>query len=220
MTMSFRCSGYESVRRALLQPQSVASRSEVLSRPSCVPKEPGVYAWYFRQIPPGVPTKGCHGFRDLTLLYIGISPGYPPRNNKPASRQSMRSRVRYHFRGNAEGSTLRRTLGCLLQGALGIELRRVGSGERMTFAAGEELLSGWLAENAFVAWATHPEPWEVERVLIASLDLPFNIDQNARHVFCNDLSALRCAARVRARELPVLGRATLSSSPTGFRYIV
>ncbi|MEV1246427.1 GIY-YIG nuclease family protein [Nonomuraea sp. NPDC049750] len=32
----------------------------------------------------------------------------------------MRTRMRYHFRGNAEGSTLRLTLGCLL----GLELAR------------------------------------------------------------------------------------------------
>ncbi|WP_420481527.1 GIY-YIG nuclease family protein [Actinopolymorpha pittospori] len=36
------------------------------------------------------------------------------------SSQNLRTRVCYHFRGNAEGSTLRLTLGCLL----GLELRR------------------------------------------------------------------------------------------------
>ncbi|WP_386143941.1 GIY-YIG nuclease family protein [Streptomyces yanii] len=42
------------------------------------------------------------------------------------STQNLRTRVRYHYRGNAAGSTLRLTLGCLL----GLELRRVGSGKR------------------------------------------------------------------------------------------
>ncbi|WP_394816236.1 GIY-YIG nuclease family protein [Streptomyces mooreae] len=42
------------------------------------------------------------------------------------STQNLRKRVRYHYRGNAAGSTLRLTLGCLL----GLELRRVGSGKR------------------------------------------------------------------------------------------
>jgi hypothetical protein len=32
----------------LLRPQRLWTRSEVLSRPSPVPKAPGVYAWYFR----------------------------------------------------------------------------------------------------------------------------------------------------------------------------
>ncbi|MEU1194017.1 GIY-YIG nuclease family protein [Streptomyces sp. NPDC005859] len=42
------------------------------------------------------------------------------------STQNLRKRVRYHYRGNAAGSTLRLTLGCLL----GLDLRRVGSGKR------------------------------------------------------------------------------------------
>ncbi|MFF8174696.1 GIY-YIG nuclease family protein [Streptomyces chartreusis] len=48
------------------------------------------------------------------------------------STQNLRKRVRHHYRGNAAGSTLRLTLGCLL----GLELRRVGGGKRMTFRQG------------------------------------------------------------------------------------
>jgi GIY-YIG catalytic domain len=49
-----------------------------------------------------------------------------------------------HYTGNAEGSTLRKTLGCLLANELGIQLWRVGSGNRMTFIEGEQALSaGW-----------------------------------------------------------------------------
>jgi len=44
------------------------------------------------------------------------------------------------------------TLGCLLSEELDIELRRVGSGKRMTFAEGEGVLSQWMADNAFVCW--------------------------------------------------------------------
>lgn len=79
---------------------------------------------------------------------MGISPKRPPTNGRPPSRENLQSRIRYHFRGNAEGSTLRLTLGCLL----GLELRRVGSGKRLTFAAGEARLTQWLADNARVCW--------------------------------------------------------------------
>ena len=48
----------------------------------------------------------------------------------------MRERIPYHYQGNAEGSTLRLTLGCPLSEELDIELRRVGSGKRGTFAEG------------------------------------------------------------------------------------
>ena len=111
----------------LLSPQKLWFRHEVLSRPSPIPKSPGVYAWYFRGLE-SVPSGSCRAAHGHRLLYIGISPSAPPSNGKAPSSQSLQSRVRYHYSGNAEGSTLRLTLGCLLAQTLGIELRRVGSG--------------------------------------------------------------------------------------------
>ncbi|RNL98558.1 hypothetical protein EFE23_13740 [Micromonospora solifontis] len=88
------------------------------------------------------------------LLYVGISPKAPPSNGRPPSRQTIRSRIRYHYRGNAAGSTLRLTLGSLLAKDLGIDLRRVGSGKRLTFGReGEKQLTEWMAEHAQVTWA-------------------------------------------------------------------
>jgi hypothetical protein len=83
-----------------------------------------------------------------TLLYGGIAPKAPPANGRPASRQTLRKRIRYHYTGNAAGSTLRLTLGCLLAERLGMQLRRVGSHRRLTFAAGEGKLSAWMADHA------------------------------------------------------------------------
>ena len=137
----------------------------------------GVYAWWFREIPPGLDTGKCLTHDDLTLLYVGISPKRPPKEGQ-SSRQTLRTRIRYHYRGNAEGSTLRLTLGCLLAERLGITLYRMGSGKRMTFCEGEDLLSGWMDDNAFVSWTVTPEPWITEAELIASEILPLNIDQN------------------------------------------
>ncbi|SDX45486.1 GIY-YIG nuclease family protein [Thiocapsa roseopersicina] len=182
--------------REFLAPARFWSRTEVLASPSPVPREPGVYAWYFRDIPPGVPTADCHRCRNLTLLYIGIAPKAPPTNGARPSTQRLVDRVRYHYRGNAEGSTLRLTLGCLLSETLGIELRRVGSGKRMTFADGEMTLSGWMAENAFVTWVVDPAPWVLEERLISGLSLPLNLDMNRGHLFYPTLRALRkCAKR-------------------------
>ena len=78
-------------------------------------------------MPAGVPAGACVVRDGWTLLYVGISPKASPSNGAPASRQTIQSRIRYHYRGNAEGSTLRLTLGVLLAADLGIELRRVGS---------------------------------------------------------------------------------------------
>ncbi|MFE7860028.1 GIY-YIG nuclease family protein [Streptomyces sp. NPDC057403] len=116
------------------------------------------------------------------------------------STQNLRKRVRYHYRGNAAGSTLRLTLGCLL----GLELRRVGSGKRMTFGkAGEVTLSQWMADNARVCWIERSEPWDLESQLIQQLDLPLNLDQNRHNAFHGRLKELRAQARRLARELPV-----------------
>ncbi len=175
---------------ALVSPNRLWSASEVLVRPSPVPAVSGVYGWHFDEPPfPGLPTE--------QLLYVGIAPRHM---STRTSTQDLRKRVRYHFRGNAAGSTLRLTLGCLL----GLELRRVGSGQRMTFSkAGEAILSQWMAEHARVCWVRHPEPWTAESDLIARIDVPLNLDQNRHNVFHPRLKEIRALARQRARELPV-----------------
>jgi hypothetical protein len=188
----------------LFQPERLWSRQEVLTTPSPVPRQPGVYAWYFREIPPHVPWVNCHRYGQHTLLYVGISPKAPPRNGAAPSRQKLFDRVRYHYRGNAEGSTLRLTLGCLLSKQLGIQLRRVGSGNRMTFADGETILSQWMEENAFVVWITDPEPWHVEEKIITEVSLPLNLDMNNKHPFHRSLSQIRKAAKESARALPIV----------------
>jgi hypothetical protein len=100
----------------LQRPERLWSRAEVLTRPTPVPPVSGVYGWHFANAPDSA-------LGSNRLLYVGIA----PRHMRPrVSRQSLRTRIRYHFRGNAAGSTLRLTLGCLL----GLELRRVGSGAR------------------------------------------------------------------------------------------
>jgi len=162
-----------------------------------------VYAWFFRSIPPGVATDCCIRFGDLTLLYIGIAPKAPPQNGAVPSKQRLFHRIRYHYRGNAEGSTLRLTLGCLLADDLGICLRRVGSGQRLTFADGERALSEWMQENAFVAWVVIQQPWILEQQLINEISLPLNLDMNKGHPFHPILSGLRSQSKSLARALPI-----------------
>jgi hypothetical protein len=188
----------------LQRPSCLWTRAEVLARPCPVPRMPGVYGWYFRGVPPGVPTEDCLNVHGASLLYVGISPKRPPRNGGSPSRQRLANRVRYHFRGNAAGSTLRLTLGCLLADILKIELRRVGSGGRQTFAAGEHRLSDWIADNALVSWIPTDDPWLVEEMLISRLSLPLNLDGNERHPFHGVLGALRAFHRNKAAQLPIV----------------
>jgi hypothetical protein len=182
----------------------VFSRQEVLVRPSPVPARPGAYGWWFRRWPSLVVADGCCHHQGLALLYAGISPDQPPRNGRPASKQNLAKRIRYHYTGNAEGSTLRKTLGCLLADELGIQLRRLGSGNRMTFGTGEQALSAWMAENAFVSWVAREAPWELEDELIGGLDLPLNLKGNQRNPFHPVLTQVRARCVAQARALPVL----------------
>ena len=192
-----------------LKPEKLWSRKEVLANPSPVPREPGVYAWFFRSVPPNIPVEGCLEVHGHKLLYVGIAPKPPPKNGRLPSTQGLWDRVRYHYRGNAEGSTLRLSLGCLLSEELGLELRRVGSGNRMTFGKeGEDRLSEWLQHNAFISWVIDPEPWKLEEKLIADSSLPLNLDQNRDHPFHPVLSEIRKSAKRRARELPILEAAS------------
>ena len=191
----------------LLTPERLWSREELVGgvRPTPIPKAAGVYAWYFNRVPGGVDVRGCHVYGDMPMLYTGIAPKRPYADGRRSS-TTLHQRVRYHYTGNAEGSTLRLTLGCLLAGELGIELRRVGSGSRRTFSEGEKKLSAWMNANAFVCWTEHPEPWTLEEQLISRYDLPLNLDQNKRNAFYVELSAIRKATKLRASELPILPR--------------
>ncbi|TCO43609.1 hypothetical protein EV646_112186 [Kribbella antiqua] len=179
------------------------TRAEVLTWPCPVPAVSGVYAWYFDQAPPRVPVQGCHHTAAGALLYVGISPKAPPKDGRAGSRQTLRSRIRYHFRGNAYGSTLRLSLGSLLSQQLGIQLRRVGTGQRMTFAHDEAVLSDWMARHARVCWVATPTPWLLESQLIHNLLLPLNLDQNKHSGFHAELTVARAHQRARARELPI-----------------
>ena len=124
------------------KPDTMYTPEQVLAKPSCVPKEPGFYGWYFRDLPKGVPRKGGVVANGMTLLYVGIAP------SSSSSPANLRSRLRQHLRSNAAGSTLRLSIGCLLAERLNLELRRTRSGKRRTFGPGEQVLSVWLNDHA------------------------------------------------------------------------
>ncbi|MHC4478161.1 MAG: GIY-YIG nuclease family protein [Planctomycetota bacterium] len=161
-----------------------------------LPHEPGIYGWYFNSIPPKVPHGDCARVNGWALLYIGIAA------------KDIRERIlNEHFHGNAYGSTLRLSLGCLLS----IQLQQPGrSGKRLTFGdAGESRLSEWMSEHARVAWVsdkklfTHKKVLECfERRLVEErYSLPLNIEHNKKHPFCAELRKIRKDCRRRAFRL-------------------
>jgi len=187
--------------QSLINGSELYSRREILSTTSLPPSVPGVYAWFFKNIPGNALIDGCVTQGPLTLLYVGIS---PDKIGKPNSRQNLRRRITTHFQGNAEGSTLRRSLGVLLTETSGYPLRRVGSGKRMTLThSGEQWLDEWMAQNAFVCWLQHETPWELEGELLGNLSLPLNIKGNRDHPFAKALTEARVQAIRDARERPI-----------------
>ena len=188
----------------LLRPGHLYTADETCAGTDYPPAVPGVYGWYFRNLPKLIPVADCVAHGQWVLAYVGISPSKRRSADGRPSSQNLRTRVRYHFRGNAEGSTLRLTLGCLLEADLGTELRRVGSGRRMTFGPAEAKLSDWIRENARVVWAEHTEPWVLEDELINRLSLPLNLQGNRSHPFHSTLTRVRSDAKERARRLPVV----------------
>jgi hypothetical protein len=183
----------------LINPDRVWSRPDVLCSPlPCpVPAQAGVYGWYFRELPGDLDATACEQFSGMHLLYVGISPRRPtPAGGQ--SKRNLRLRIRSHYKGNANASTLRMTLGCLLQERLGIALGLSDSG-RLTFGpSGEDYLSDWMTENAFVVWAVTSEPWNLEDLAIQRLNLPLNLRDNQHHAFHSVLSETRRTARLRA----------------------
>jgi hypothetical protein len=203
-----------------LKPERLWRRDEVVQRPSPIPAVPGVYGWWFDRLPAQIDVAACHQLQDFVLLYTGISPKRPPMNGRPPSRGQLRQRIRTHYSGNAEGSTLRKTLGCLLARELGIQLRRVGSGNRRTFVDGEHRLSAWMSDHAFAGLLPNEQPWDMEDELIRRLDLPLNLEGNGHNAFHPELTRVRALAVAEANALPVVpnpgsrGRITQQATPT------
>lgn len=192
---------------ALIREPRLFRRSEFMVRNCPVDRQDGIYAWFFDNVIEGLDSSACYRLDGIPLLYVGIA--RKSEDTNPA--RHMRDRIREHFNGNAAGSTLRLSLGCLL----GLELRQVGGNKtkikdgreiktkpRYIFAnGGEARLDQWLQQHARVAWMPVERPWEVEPMVFGSgLHLPINIERHqGRGSF---VSRTREEAKERAKTLP------------------
>ncbi|WP_211235373.1 GIY-YIG nuclease family protein [Deinococcus ficus] len=155
--------------------------SDLQAHKTALPKAPGVYAWWFSPPPAGVPLEGTLSGPAGHLLYVGIAGS------------NLHQRIRHqHFGGNAEGSTLRRTLGVVLADTLGIHLELSPSGTRLTFGSeGEKKLTHWMVNHASVGWLAYDHPHEFEDTALHTLCVPLNLKNNEHHPFHPQLTALR-----------------------------
>ena len=117
-------------------------------------------------------------------------------SGKP-SRQNLRKRIRSHFRGNAYGSTLRLTLGCLSKTNWIFGWNNLESDESILQKA--RILSEWMGANAYVAWIVEPSPWLLEDYLIRILKPPLNLQGNENHPFYSTLSQKRKLSKQKAK---------------------
>jgi len=154
-----------------------------------IPKTKGVYAWYFAHGKLNVPANPYFRVDDFELVYVGIA------GKKPESKGSLRDRIyNQHINGNAEGSTLRFSLGILLRrkGSL-LELKRKGIIKKHIEWSNEDDLTEWICDNALVAWIEHKRPWIVEESAVKNLGhlLPLNIEHNKGNSFAQELNRER-----------------------------
>jgi hypothetical protein len=183
---------------SLVSESSIQSKNQALADVELKKCNRGMYAWFFKKLPPQLDEYHDRFLKreEKWLLYVGICPSSPVSNRK------LRDRIRTHYSGNAYGSTLRLSLGCLLSDYLGITLQVMGkSKNRLTFGEDEKTLSKWMKENAFVAWIQHDSPWTIEEDAFKVLDLPLNLKGNQHNDFYADLRAIRAKASEAAREL-------------------
>jgi len=168
-----------------------------------VPREPGIYAWYFDAVPRSIRTEGCLCVGSWTLLYVG------------KTGDLKRRILTDHFSGNAEGSSLRRRLGCLLGSDLGLQLCRTRSGGWTFGREGERELSKWMVEHARVAWVhvrdkTIAWAWRQEdteghvigraesELIRETFVLPLNYEENTDYPFYRELKEITDACQQQA----------------------
>lgn len=142
----------------------------------------GVYGWYFDVPLPGIPDKNYIQYDGWTLLYVGI-----------AEDEGLIDRLRIqHLKGNAFGSTLRRSIGCLLSDQLQLRLYRHGKATHFG-KNGERILSDWLIQHAQVAWLTDESSVCTETAIFNAYGqlLPLNIKDNPNNKFRSTLKEIR-----------------------------
>jgi hypothetical protein len=154
-----------------------------------IPEQPGAYAWWVS--PGSIPgIKGpAHPAESFELLYVGIA----PKDEK--SKATLRSRIRgQHLGGNIGSSTFRQSLAALLVESEGWVTSRSGSRSQL-MPEHNRALSEWQQDHLRLAWVERPRPWEVEARVIALMQPPLNLADNASHPLYARLKMLRAKLR-------------------------
>ncbi len=154
-----------------------------------VPNHHGVYAWWMSpEAIPGV-NGPAHPAEELELLYVGIAP------KDERSSATLRSRIRgQHLGGNIGSSTFRQSLAALLLADQQWEVRRSGTRTNLV-PEHNRALSEWQRDQLRLAWVDRPQPWTVEERVIALMQPPLNLANNASNPLYHRLKSLRVKLR-------------------------
>jgi hypothetical protein len=140
----------------------------LIDNPKVLPNDKGVYI--VTSIDTAVLPSAMKDLKYMYLsgrpvLYVGITS------------KSLRSRdYRNHFNGNARGSTLRKSIGSLLELS---KDRTDGKQSRYRFLKNEESrLTEWMKHNLFLHFYLTSDPTSIENQLINNLNPPLNLKDN------------------------------------------
>ncbi len=184
-----------SITSQLTDPKKLCSYSQAyvgrlrLSNPCNIPEVAGVYALYFKEMPPLIPENGCFLMGNKALLYVGEA-------------KNLHKRIKQHYEHTAAESSLRMSLGVIILDQKDFPLRKAGlvlPGFRFSDEA-ENLLSEWMQENVFVCWAADKNHKATEKDIIENNYLPLNI-KNSKHPFSKKLRVFRKLAEEKAKRL-------------------
>lgn len=175
---------------ACLADESAALPPDGLDDPSLRLGGPGLYGWFVDTAGAEELGRGLGHEVPAGLVYVGQTGGtrWP---SGIGSGNTLAGRLRQqHLRGRRSASTLRRTLGALLDASSGRVLTR-------------EELTAWMREHLRVVALPVPDPdvlLDLESQVVRSLDPPLNLDHVPESIQRARLRELRASMEARAAD--------------------
>lgn len=143
-----------------------------------LPKETGIYIICFKKnsiVPSELKNVIFELCQNLRVLYVGIT----------NAKEGIRGRIKgNHFKENAGGSTLRKSLGVFFKYKL-IAKDKNASNNKKKFSKDNELeLSNWMKKNLYFFYKVLQYPNNIEQELINLFKPPLNLDKS-NHIIEN-----------------------------------
>ena len=142
----------------LLRTGKLHAFNEIAEASKEVAGKPGIYSWWFKEVPPVIPIEGTIIRENKWLLYVGIG-------------GDLRKRLKNHLAPRCSSSTLRYSLAATLADNLDIQGTYRLSGKKKTkkillLKDGEQKLTEWMGTNAYVSWVVCDDPRAIELKLL------------------------------------------------------